>query len=94
MHWGETEFLSESTWAFSSHIVFLVTIGFVSSPSVVLPLFDTQLPVGSRSNEPQIVQMYYAFKLSSLYKEPVRSWLVSSIAVFAAGQLGEAAKLF
>ncbi|GAA5908483.1 DUF6534 domain-containing protein [Sporobolomyces salmoneus] len=57
LHWGETEFL-----AFSSHIIFLVVIGF-------------------------IVQMYFAFRLSSLYKEPIRSWLVSSVAVFAAAQL-------
>lgn len=32
--------------------------------------------------------MYFAFRLSSLYKEPIRSWLVSSVAVFAAAQLG------
>ncbi|GAA6013851.1 hypothetical protein JCM11491_000445 [Sporobolomyces phaffii] len=62
LHWGESDYLSQSTWAFSSHTVFLVAIGF-------------------------IVQMYYAFKLSTLYKEPVRSWLVSAIAVFAAAQL-------
>ncbi|GAA5963981.1 hypothetical protein JCM3765_007826 [Sporobolomyces pararoseus] len=62
LHWGETLFLLKSTWAFDSHVVFLVAIGF-------------------------IVQMYYAFKLSSLYHEPIRSWLVSAIAVFAAGQL-------
>ncbi|GAA5979378.1 hypothetical protein JCM5350_003885 [Sporobolomyces pararoseus] len=57
LHWGETLFLLKSTWAFDSHVVFL------------------------------IVQIYYALKLSSLYKEPIRSWLVSAIAVSATAQL-------
>ncbi|GAA5883489.1 hypothetical protein JCM16303_003826 [Sporobolomyces ruberrimus] len=38
----------------------------------------------------QIVQFYYAFKLSTLYKEPSRSPLVATVALFAAAQLGVA----
>jgi len=36
----------------------------------------------------QIVQLYYAFKLSTLYSSRLRIGLVSSIALFAAAQLG------